>query len=174
MLETFFNSVSSVFVILLLTATGYFLAAAGWMKAEHKAFLSKLLISVFVPCNCAYGMLNNLDRELLLASGIYLLIPFATMLISYPLSLLTARLFGVSRNHTGLFVLLTATSNAIFIGLAMCRELFGECERQPGRNREDNTGEQEGIGKLRFIPDERWHVPFRQGYRAGIAGRISA
>ena len=126
MLETFFNSVSSVFVILLLTATGYFLAAAGWMKAEHKAFLSKLLISVFVPCNCAYGMLTNLDRELLLASGVYLLIPFATMLVSYPLSILTAKLFGVSRKHTGLFVLLTATSNAIFIGLAMCRELFGE------------------------------------------------
>ena len=126
MLDTFLNSVSSVLVILLLTVTGYVLGAAGWMKEAHKAFISKLLMSVFIPCNCAYGMLNNLNRELLLASGVYLLIPFLTMLFSYPLAFLLARLCRVNKKQTGLFFLLTCTSNAILIGLPMCKELFGE------------------------------------------------
>lgn len=49
MLQSFFTSVSSVLVILVLTATGYFLGAAGWIKKEHKDCLSKILIDVFVP-----------------------------------------------------------------------------------------------------------------------------
>ena len=126
MLETFFNSVSSVFVILLLTATGFILGQLGWMKKIHKDFISKLLISFFIPCNSMYGLLHNLNREMLLASGVYLLVPLATMAVSYPLSFLLAKLLRLEKKQTGLFILLTATSNAIFIGLPMCNELLGD------------------------------------------------
>ena len=126
MLETFFNSVSSVLVIFLLTLTGYYLGASGRMNAEHKGFLSKTLMSFFVPCNCAYGLMNNLNREMLLNSGIYLLIPLATMGCGYLAAWLAAKLFRVEKKHLGLYMLLSVTSNAVFIGLAMCKELFGE------------------------------------------------
>ena len=133
MLETFFNSVSSVLVILLLTATGFLLGQFGWMKKVHKDFISKLLISFFIPCNSMYGLLHKLNREMLLASGIYLLIPLATMAVSYPLSFLLARLLRMEKRQTGLFILLTATSNAIFIGLPFCNFLYNRLEPKIGR-----------------------------------------
>ncbi len=126
MLQSFFTSVSSVLVILVLTATGYFLGAAGWIKKEHKDCLSKILIDVFVPCNCLYGMLTHLDRDMLLASGIYLLIPLAATLVNYPLGFLAAKLLRLPHRHVGIFILLTATSNGLVVGLPMCSELLGE------------------------------------------------
>ena len=126
MLQSFLSSVSSVFVILLLTVTGYVLGALGWIKKEHKDCMSRILISVFVPCNCLYGMLTHLDKEMLLASGIYLLIPLAATIVGYPLCFLAARLLKVPSRQVGIFILLTATSNAIVVGLPMCNELLGE------------------------------------------------
>lgn len=37
-MEGFLHAVSSVTIILLLTATGYFCAAKGWMGPQAKAF----------------------------------------------------------------------------------------------------------------------------------------
>ena len=70
-MEAFLHAVSSVTIILLLTATGYFCAAKGWMGPQAKAFLGKFTLSVAVPCMCIYGLLNNLSKELLVQSAFF-------------------------------------------------------------------------------------------------------
>ena len=40
-MEGFLHAVYSVTIILLLTATGYFCAARGWMGPQAKAFIGK-------------------------------------------------------------------------------------------------------------------------------------
>ena len=43
-MEGFLHAVSSVTIILLLTATGYFCAERGWMGPQAKAFIGKFTL----------------------------------------------------------------------------------------------------------------------------------
>lgn len=123
---TFLHAVASVTLILLLTATGYFCARMGWMSPQVKRFLSKFTMSIAIPCMCVYGLTKNLTREMLALSPGFLLVPFLSTLGAFLLSLLAGRLLKLPRRKLGVFMMMCAVSNAIFIGLPMCTELFGE------------------------------------------------
>ena len=125
-MDTFLHAVASVTIILLLTATGYFCAAMGWMSPQAKRFISKFTMSVAIPCMCVYGLTNNLTHELLAGSLGFLLVPLLSTVGAFLLSLLVGRLLKLPRKRLGVFMMMCSVSNAIFIGLPMCTELFGE------------------------------------------------
>ena len=125
-MESFLHAVASVTIILLLTATGYFCAAMGWMSPQAKRFISKFTMSVAIPCMCVYGLTNNLSKELLVQSGSFLFVPLLGTVILLLLSLLVGRLLKLPRRKLGVFMMMCSVSNAIFVGLAMCTELFGD------------------------------------------------
>ena len=125
-MEGFLHAVSSVTIILLLTATGYFCAARGWMGPDAKRFISKFTMSVAIPCMSVYGLTNNLTRDLLVQSGSFLLVPLLGTVVITILSLLVGRLLKLPRKKLGVFMMMCSVSNAIFVGLAMCTELFGD------------------------------------------------
>lgn len=126
MLENLTHSVSSVSVVLLLTATGYVCAARGWISSETKAFLSRLIMTVAIPCMCIYGLTTRLTREMLVEYGRYLLVPLCCISLNYLLSFLLGRLLRLPRRSLGVFIVMCSMSNTMFIGYAMCCELFGE------------------------------------------------
>lgn len=125
-MEGFLHAVSSVTIILLLTATGYFCAAKGWMGPQAKAFIGKFTLSVAIPCMSVYGLTNNLTRDLLVQSGSFLLVPLLGTVVITILSLLVGRLIKLPRKKLGVFMMMCSVSNAIFVGLPMCTELFGD------------------------------------------------
>ena len=125
-MDSFLHAVSSVTLILLLTATGYFCAARGWITKSAKAFLSKFLMTLAIPCMCVYGLTNNLSRDLLAGSHGFLLVPLLSSIGAFLLSLLAGRALRLPRRRLGVFMMMCSVSNAIFIGLPMCIELFGE------------------------------------------------
>ena len=125
-MEGFLHAVSSVTIILLLTATGYFCAERGWMGPQAKAFIGKFTLSVAIPCMSVYGLTNNLTRDLLVQSGSFLLVPLLGTVVITILSLLVGRLLKLPRKKLGVFMMMCSVSNAIFVGLAMCTELFGD------------------------------------------------
>lgn len=125
-MQTFLHAVSSVTIILLLTATGYLCAAKGWMRAEDKRFLSKYLMTVGIPVMLIYGMQNNLTRADVLAAPRLLLVPLAVISLCVVLSIAVGRAMKLPRRRLGVFVMMASMSNTIFVGLAMCLELFGE------------------------------------------------
>lgn len=125
-MEGFLHAVSSVTIILLLTATGYFCAARGWMGPQAKAFIGKFTLSVAIPCMSVYGLTNNLTKELLVQSGSFLLVPLLSTTVILFLSLLIGKLLKLPRKKLGVFMMMCSVSNAIFVGLAMCTELFGD------------------------------------------------
>ena len=125
-MASFLHAVSAVTIILLLTATGYFCGARGWMKAETKAFLSKFLLSLAVPCMCVSGLRNNLTREMIAGSLRLLAVPFLCNTASFLLSFALAKLMKLPRRQSGVFMVMCSISNAMFIGYPMCVELFGE------------------------------------------------
>lgn len=126
MKEVFLQALSSVSVILLLTVTGYVLGARGLMDKKAKSFISRLLMTLLVPFNCINGMITNLDRATVSQYGIYLLISLVSMALSNVIAFLVCKLFRIPKNKIGLFIHMGANSNAIFIGLAICREIFGD------------------------------------------------
>lgn len=125
-MDTFLHAVASVTIILLLTATGYFCAHMGWMSPDVKRFISKFTMSVAIPCMCVYGLTNNLTHELLAGSLGFLLVPLLSTVGAFLLSLLVGRLLKLPRKRLGVFMMMCSVSNAIFIGLPMCTELFSE------------------------------------------------
>ncbi len=125
-MEGFLHAISSVTIILLLTATGYLCAARGWMDARAKAFISKFLMTLAIPCMCVYGLTNNLTHDLLAQSVGFLLVPVVCTLVSFLLSWGVGRLLRLQRRRLGVFMMMCSVSNAVFIGLPMCTELFGE------------------------------------------------
>ena len=125
-MESFLNSVQSVAVILLLTATGYLCARVGWFTEEGKRFLNKFVITVAMPCTCVYGFTANLSRDMISQAHVLILISLVCIALSYALAILTGRLLRMPRKRFGVFVMMCAVSNSIFIGYAMCLELFGD------------------------------------------------
>lgn len=125
-MEGFFNAVQSVTVILLLTATGYFCGVKGWMNAQSKAFISKFLMTVAVPCMCVNGLRGNLTREMLASSLRILAVPFLCNVAAFALSYLAARALKLPKKQRGVFLVMCSISNAMFIGYPMCTELFGD------------------------------------------------
>lgn len=122
----FLHSVASVTIILLLTATGWLCGAKGWMKAETKAFISKFLLSLAVPCMCVYGLRNNLTREMIAGSAKLLGTAMLCNALNFLLAYLLAKLLKLPKKQSGVFIVMCSLSNAMFIGYAMCTELFGD------------------------------------------------
>ena len=125
-MASFFHAVGAVTIILLLTATGYFCGAKGWMRTGTKTFLSKFLLMLAVPCMCIHGIRNNLTREMISGSLRMLAVPFLCNAVNFLLALALARVLKLPKRRSGVFMVMCSVSNAMFIGYPMCLELFGE------------------------------------------------
>lgn len=125
-MSSFLNSVASVAIIFLLTAAGYFCAARGWMGSEVKAFISRYLMRLAIPFMCVYSLTNNLSRALILSSGKILLLCIVGAVACFAFAFISGRLLRLEHGKFGVYVMMASFSNALFIGYAMCSELFGE------------------------------------------------
>lgn len=125
-MDTLFTSLSSVLVIVLMVAVGYLFGRKGWMKAEHKGLIIKLIINVGMPALCFNNVFSNFTRESIASMGYYLLLPLGSMLISIAFSILLCRLLKIEKRREGGFVVMCSLSNTIFVGLPMCKGLFGD------------------------------------------------
>lgn len=126
MLSEFLHSVSSVTVILLLTATGYFCAARGWLTPAVRTGINRIIMNLAIPCMCIYGLTTQLSRAMLIEYGRYLLVPIGCISLNYLLSFALGRAMRLPRKTLGVFVLMCSMSNTMFVGYAMCHELFGD------------------------------------------------
>ena len=125
-MSAFMNSISSVFVILLMTASGYFFGMKKWILAEHKHFLEKYIMNFAIPCMCVDSLVRNLSQEILRGSLRIVAVSAMGLCLTTLLSTLVAYLLRLPRNRAGAFIVMGGFSNAIFVGYPMCRELFGE------------------------------------------------
>lgn len=125
-METLFNSLSAVAVILILTACGYICSMLGWIKPDAKAFLSKYIMRLAVPVMCIYSLRSRLSLELLQSSWTMLLVPAITTALIFIVSGIIARTMKLPPKQASVFCMMCSVSNAMFIGYSMCLELFGE------------------------------------------------
>jgi len=125
-MQTFFHSVSAVIVVMMLMSVGFFMGKGGWLKAEHKQLLTRLIIKIALPCMCINGIQKNFTKEMLDDIGALLIVPILSILATMLIAYIVGRRLKLPRNRIGVFIVMASLSNSIFIGAPMCLELFGD------------------------------------------------
>ncbi len=115
-----------VLTLLIMMLVGYGFSAKGYINQKVADFISKLVVWVGVPATAFDNMLNNFSQEMLRSAGIGLLVPFLIVGLSFFLAASAAKLLKVRKGRRGVFAVMCACSNTIFIGLPVNLALFGD------------------------------------------------
>ncbi len=126
MIGTLFNSVQAVFLIMLMAIVGFVFGKLGFIKSDNKKVISKLLMNIAVPCMCITNIFSQFSRDKLFEMGSLIFIPFLGVIITLALSLIAAKVLKLDKRRKGGFIAMCSFSNAMFVGLPMCKELFGD------------------------------------------------
>jgi len=125
-MEVLSNAVQGVLSIIFMIGIGYILSHKGWFDKKSAKLLSKLVVSLALPCYMIYNLVSNYDRQKLSELKNGLPVPFITMIFCYLIAMATAKIIKVPKNRNGTFCSMMSLSNTIFIGLPVNRALFGE------------------------------------------------
>jgi len=126
MLSAITHGLECLISLYFIGLVGFILDRRGWCAPETKAFLPKLVTLVALPPYLFVNVLNTFTREEFTRLIHGVLAPLASILLSFALSLLLVRLFGISRPRRGLVTTGCAASNTIFMGLPINVALFGQ------------------------------------------------
>jgi predicted permease len=120
------NAVQSVFSILIMISIGYLLSRLGWFSQDTPELFSKMVVRVSLPALMLSNLLTTFSRDMLLETGMGILLPLAIILILYGIGEIAVRVLRIQPKRRGIFIAMFAFSNTIFIGLPVNVALFGE------------------------------------------------
>jgi hypothetical protein len=120
------SALQSVLSVILMIGIGFFLAKRKWFEGASSALISRLVVSVALPAYMISNLMGGYDREKLFSMLPGLPIPFLTMIASFIVAALLARLIKVPKGRRGTFSSMFSLSNSIFIGLPVNMLLFGD------------------------------------------------
>lgn len=122
----FWLALQGVLGLLLISLVGYVLVAKGWFDAHAIITMPRLITCVALPPYLFYTVSHSFQRDQLLHMIYGSLIPFVSMLLTFALAYLLARLFRVKEARRGLFCTGMSASNTMYIGLPVNLALFGD------------------------------------------------
>lgn len=120
------SALQGVLMLLSLIGAGFYMARRRFLTEELEGALATLALRFSIPALLFVSTADYITPAFLAEAGSFLLIPFGCMLAGFGLGLLLARLFPVPRRGRGVFLVMFALSNSIFIGLPVCLAIFGE------------------------------------------------
>lgn len=120
------NSLQSILSILFMIFVGYVLAYKKWFNDSTSELFSKLVINISLPTLMVSTLMNSFTKDKLSQSGIGIIVPFISIIVSYFVSLIFTKLIKISPSRKGTFQCMFFLSNTIFIGLPVNLALFGE------------------------------------------------
>lgn len=120
------QATETVFVMIILIATGWIMAHRKWIDNDTKEFLNKLIVGVSIPALTIYNFFESFDRDIIKSSFKYVTIILFAMLILYLFSGLVAKLLSIGPERRGSFVSMSTVSNSMFFGLPVSLGLFGD------------------------------------------------
>jgi len=120
------NSISAVLTIFILIGVGLFASHKKWLDRNIAQSFPKLLINFSIPANVLVTFSKNFTAEELNKAGILVLTPFAAVVTMVLLAQIAARLFKIPKTRRGVFTVLFAFSNSVFVGFPVAQALFGD------------------------------------------------
>lgn len=125
-MESILDALQIVLSIFAMIAVGMLLTQLKWIGEKEASFLSRFVIRVALPATIVTNMFGKFTAESLVGMAAGLIAPVIGLLLGMAIGYLVAKLLKIERRRFGAFVVLFTFSNSIFIGLPVCRALFGE------------------------------------------------
>ncbi len=125
-MEQVLNAVQIVLSIFTMIGLGMFLVKIGWIKDEHGTLISTLVTKVALPCMIISNIFNKFTRESLAESVVGIIIPFLSLIFTFLIGLLIAKLARLPTGRRGVFVCMFTFSTSVFIGVPVSKALFGD------------------------------------------------
>lgn len=122
----FFDTITSIFSIVLIIMTGYVFMEKGWLNQEVGKVFSQIITNLAIPSYMLWNLMSTFTKEKLIHIAPGLAVPFLSIVACYIGGYLIAKLFDIKKEHQGTFYSMFAFSNTIFIGLPVNLALFGE------------------------------------------------
>ncbi len=120
------DALQGVLMLLLLIGVGFFAARRGLLSEEFEESLSRLALRIAIPALLFENTISYISVEFVKGLGWLALVPPVSMLLVYALGLAAIRVFRIPRSDRGVFLVMFALSNSIFIGLPVALAIFGE------------------------------------------------
>lgn len=122
----FVQTLTSLLVIVIMVACGFFFAKKEWITKETAPLMPKLVNHLALPTYMIWNFLANFTKAdfFSLVNGIA--VPYISMLIGFAIAVLVARFSHVPQERIGIFEAGFFSSSAIFIGVPVCVALFGD------------------------------------------------
>jgi predicted permease len=120
------NALGSVFSIVLMISSGWFLSHKGWFDEKTSKLFSRLVCNLAIPCLMISQFTESFDKEKLLTLSSGLFAPFISMAIGYLVAIIVSKIIKVKEGRIGTFRSMFFVSNSIFIGLPVNMALFGD------------------------------------------------
>lgn len=120
------SAVEVVLSIFAMISVGMLLTHIGWIKDAEGKFLSRFVIRVALPATIVTNIFQKFTRESLISIPMGLIIPVISLVVSMICAVAVANFMKIPRNRKGAFIVMFTFSNSVFIGLPVCRALFGE------------------------------------------------
>ncbi|SKC41830.1 AEC family transporter [Maledivibacter halophilus] len=121
-----FNGLNSVLTIFIMIGTGFILTKKGVFNTDTSKLFSKIVVNISLPLMMIINIPMRFSKEKLFESLNGIIVAFLSILIAYIIAVITANIFRIDNNKKGIFYVMFAFSNSIFIGLPVNISLFGE------------------------------------------------
>lgn len=125
-MSSIISAVEVVLSIFTMIAVGMLLTHMKWIQENESKFISRFVIRVALPATIVSNIFQKFTRESLISIPAGLIIPVISLLVTMIAAILCAKIMNIPRNRKGAFVVMFTFSNAVFIGLPVCKALFGE------------------------------------------------
>ena len=118
---------SQMITLFILLAIGYICAKSGVLPSESSKVLSKLVLSVTMPCTALSsvmsGSVTGFNRG---DTTFFVLMSFAVFAIAFIVAIPIMRSIRSFKPDMGLLIYMIAYSNASFMGFPVAQSVFGE------------------------------------------------
>lgn len=121
----FLQALSGVLSLLLICLVGLILDRCGWIGAETRRLVPRVVTCIALPPYLFHSILTTLRHEDLRHFLTGSIIPCVSIVATFLVAIAIARLCKVDRRHFGLFCTTFSTSSAVFVGIPLCGSLLG-------------------------------------------------
>lgn len=122
MLEAYLN----ILVVFGVMIVGYVLTWRKWFDNHIADVFSKLVLNIALPLNMFLNMTERFTKAEFLGLAKGIVLPALSIVITYFISILYAKLTKVPLGRIGMFKTMFTASNTIFMGLPVNIAVFGE------------------------------------------------
>lgn len=119
------GAIQSIGSIIIIVFIGYVLSKKGFFKEGDSVVFSKIVCNLSLPLLMINTLCKSFTRDMLYEMLYGMIIPFASIMISYLASCIFGRWIS-DKKRLGVFKVMFTASNTIFIGMPLNEAIFGD------------------------------------------------